>query len=234
MDIDPRLFLPEFQAEASEQLEKLTTGILAIEADPTNRERIQELFRAAHTIKGSARMLGFSQIGELAHRLEDVLHAIRDDRLAITPRLCDLLLEATDALDALVRDAVTGAASSPDPAPLVASLVAALAGGETGRPGGSLDHEGHETSERRERETGGPGDRATLPTPTPLSATGRRGHVAARPIRTPRPSRTRTPRRRLAPLRLCASTRPPGPRTRTPYRPLARSPRQPPSPRRPP
>jgi len=120
-------YLHIFQAEAAEHLKGLNEGLLSLEKDPGNAEVIHSILRSAHTLKGSARMLGLSEIGEIAHRMEDLLKAVEELQLQLTAELTDLLLEGTDAINALVNEKAAGRAglSSQD---LVARLAQALSG----------------------------------------------------------------------------------------------------------
>ncbi|MBI5566476.1 MAG: hybrid sensor histidine kinase/response regulator [Chloroflexi bacterium] len=100
-DLDFSFLIPEFLAEAREHLATLETGLLSLEAAPDNDSRaetINTLFRSAHTIKGSSRMLGYEGVGRVAHALEDVLGELRDKRLAVAAPLIDQLLRAVDQL----------------------------------------------------------------------------------------------------------------------------------------
>jgi chemotaxis protein histidine kinase CheA len=99
MDItdNPEL-LATFTEEARERLDSLAAGLLKLESGPPSRSSISALFRDAHTLKGSARMLGLSGLVELAHVSEDVMSALRDRRLTAGAELVDLLLAAVDGM----------------------------------------------------------------------------------------------------------------------------------------
>ncbi|HEX3908466.1 MAG TPA: ATP-binding protein [Mycobacteriales bacterium] len=94
---DPEL-LATFRAEVEERVASLQAGLLALESHPSPRQVLIGLFRDAHTIKGSARMLGLSAVLQVAHNTEDLLGAIRDGRLLVRRDLIDLLLAACDAI----------------------------------------------------------------------------------------------------------------------------------------
>ena len=90
---DPEL-LATFRAEVEERIASLSAGLLQLETHPSPRQVVVGMFRDAHTVKGSARMLGLSGVLQVAHRCEDLLGAIRDERLAVrritatAPRWC--------------------------------------------------------------------------------------------------------------------------------------------------
>ncbi len=90
--------LATFDEEARERLASLASGLLALESGPRSRSAIAALFRDAHTIKGSARMMGLTSIVELAHVAEDLLAAVRDRRLTPGRELIDLLLASVDGM----------------------------------------------------------------------------------------------------------------------------------------
>ncbi|MGQ9580622.1 MAG: Hpt domain-containing protein, partial [Armatimonadota bacterium] len=97
-----------FLEEAQEQLVKLDEGLLHLEKDPGNIEVIKEVFRAAHTLKGSSATMGFMEISDLTHAMENVLDRLRSGQLAAGSEVVDLLLEATDALRELVAQVSQG------------------------------------------------------------------------------------------------------------------------------
>jgi chemotaxis protein histidine kinase CheA len=94
---DPEL-LATFRAEVEERVASLQAGLLALEAHPSPRQVVVSLFRDAHTVKGSARMLGLSEVLAVAHNAEDLLGALRDGRLPVRRDLVDLLLAACDGI----------------------------------------------------------------------------------------------------------------------------------------
>jgi chemotaxis protein histidine kinase CheA len=94
---DPEL-LATFRAEVEERVASLSTGLLQLEAHPSPRQVIGGLFRDAHTVKGSARMLGLDGVLQVAHRCEDLLGGLRDGRLTVRRDLIDLLLAACDGI----------------------------------------------------------------------------------------------------------------------------------------
>ena len=119
--------LATFDEEARERLASLASGLLALESRPPSRSAIAGLFRDAHTIKGSARMMGLTSIVELAHVAEDLLAAVRDRRLTPGRELIDLLLASVDGMTRSLP-AAADPLSDDDRAVLREALLAALAG----------------------------------------------------------------------------------------------------------
>ena len=97
-----------FLQEADEQLQSLDENFIRLEREPSNEQLIQEIFRIAHTIKGSAAMIGHQRMSELAHAMEDILDKVRKKTLAVTPVLVDILLKSLDMLKALKEELATG------------------------------------------------------------------------------------------------------------------------------
>ncbi|MEI6035845.1 MAG: chemotaxis protein CheW [Verrucomicrobiae bacterium] len=93
-----------FIQEASEHLLNLENDLVALETNPGDTERINRVFRAAHSIKGTAGFFGFTAIVELTHVMESVLSLVRDGKLLITPAITSLLLAATDKLTLMVAN----------------------------------------------------------------------------------------------------------------------------------
>jgi chemotaxis protein histidine kinase CheA/ActR/RegA family two-component response regulator len=94
---DPEL-LATFRAEVEERVASLTAGLLQLETHPSPRQVVAGMFRDAHTVKGSARMMGLSGVLQVAHRCEDLLGAVRDERMPASRELIDLLLAACDGI----------------------------------------------------------------------------------------------------------------------------------------
>lgn len=101
-DLDPEVesyFVPETQ----EYLELLEADLLRLEKDSQDRELINQLFRTAHTLKGSAYTVGIRSIGDLVHYVEDFMGAVRDGRLSVLSGHMDLMLRTIDVIRVLMR-----------------------------------------------------------------------------------------------------------------------------------
>lgn len=97
-------FKQSFREEAFELLNSLEESLLELENDPDNPDEISAVFRAMHTIKGSAAMFGFDEISGFAHSVENVLDEVRDGELPVTPELINLTLRARDHIRASLTD----------------------------------------------------------------------------------------------------------------------------------
>ncbi|RMG05103.1 MAG: hybrid sensor histidine kinase/response regulator [Nitrospirae bacterium] len=97
-----------FLAEAEEHISALEQGFLSLEKDPDQKELIHDLFRSAHTLKGSAALVKLPVISEISHIMEDYLEEIRDGKRAVTKDGIDWLLHSLDAVKTLIADVVDG------------------------------------------------------------------------------------------------------------------------------
>jgi chemotaxis protein histidine kinase CheA len=101
--LDQHKILGYFIEEAKEHLETLERGILELSSVVEDSERINEMFRAAHSVKGGAAMLGYSSIQKIAHRLEDAFKILKENRIAVDQKLESLFLKGYDVLQDLVE-----------------------------------------------------------------------------------------------------------------------------------
>ncbi|WHZ21381.1 MAG: Signal transduction histidine kinase CheA [Nitrospira sp.] len=100
--LDPEV-MSYFSPEAQEYLETLEAHLLRVDRETANPETIHELFRTAHTLKGSAYTVGFQAIGDLTHHIEDFMGAVREGQLHLLPGHTDVLLRAIDIIRSLMR-----------------------------------------------------------------------------------------------------------------------------------
>lgn len=100
--LDPEV-LSYFAPEAQEYLEALEANLLRLDKNVQDGELINQLFRTAHTLKGSAYTVGFQSIGDLVHHIEDFMGAVRDGHLTVQPGQTDLLLRSIDVVRVLMR-----------------------------------------------------------------------------------------------------------------------------------
>jgi chemosensory pili system protein ChpA (sensor histidine kinase/response regulator) len=98
----PGEILEFFQPEAEEHLQIVSDCLLSLEGN-NNPEEINRLFRAIHTVKGSAAQVGLRRLGSIAHRVEDLIGRLRDGELEPSPALVDLCLESVDILRKTLR-----------------------------------------------------------------------------------------------------------------------------------
>ncbi|MCW4035311.1 MAG: chemotaxis protein CheA [Candidatus Bathyarchaeota archaeon] len=97
MSLDMEQYKEEFIDEAREHIETLTQSLLTLEKDPTNTDALNDIFRSAHTLKGSSGMMGYKDLQDLAHAMEDIFDGLRKGG-QVSSDLIDVLLECIDAL----------------------------------------------------------------------------------------------------------------------------------------
>ena len=105
MAIDMRKFLLRFVTEAREHIKLIGRGVTVLEENPDDQEMLANIFRAAHTIKGSSRMLKLIAISQTAHAMESVFGAMRDGTFSLTSEASDLLFQGIDAISVLIDSA---------------------------------------------------------------------------------------------------------------------------------
>jgi two-component system chemotaxis sensor kinase CheA len=136
VEFDRSAFIGKFQEEAGEYLQRLNEGVITLEADPANRELIDQMLRDAHTLKGSSRMVGLIEISDVAHRLEDIMVKVRDGQMAYVPAMSDSFFEALDMIVFLCENAGKPLPADVDVEGLTSRLAAVAVGDGGGRRGG--------------------------------------------------------------------------------------------------
>lgn len=97
--MDVSQYLEIFIDETSEHLQNLNDCIMELEKDPENMDTINEIFRAAHSLKGMAGTMGFKRMQRLTHDMENVFQEVRSDKLKVTSPMIDLLFKCLDAIE---------------------------------------------------------------------------------------------------------------------------------------
>ncbi|MCW5799693.1 MAG: chemotaxis protein CheA, partial [Nitrospira sp.] len=96
--------LNDFLTESNEMLEVLDQRFVTLESDPTNTDLLNEIFRAMHSMKGSAGFLGFNHLVDVAHRGENILNKLRQAEMAVNPAIISVILETIDVIKAIMAD----------------------------------------------------------------------------------------------------------------------------------
>ncbi|MGE0173622.1 MAG: chemotaxis protein CheW [Oligoflexales bacterium] len=104
---DPDM-INDFNTNTDELMQSLDEAILRLEQDASNQEIIEEIFRAAHTIKGAAGMFGFKALERIMHRLENLFDLIRKGKLAANSDIVDLLFQGMDVIKTLLAAVKNG------------------------------------------------------------------------------------------------------------------------------
>ncbi|GGC90207.1 hypothetical protein GCM10007216_21240 [Thalassobacillus devorans] len=101
-------YLDIFIEESNENIQRINDHLLALEKDPFSLNRINEVFRATHTLKGMAAAMDFQHLAKLTHSMESVLDAVRNQAILITPQIIDVLLKAVNDLESILMNIAAG------------------------------------------------------------------------------------------------------------------------------
>ncbi len=97
--MDVSQYLDIFIDETSEHIQSLSDNIMILEKEPENKDVINEIFRAAHSLKGMAGTMGFKKMQHLTHDMENVFSEIRNDNVKVNSKLIDILFKCLDAIE---------------------------------------------------------------------------------------------------------------------------------------
>ena len=97
--MDVNQYLEIFLDETKEHLQNLNTQILELESDPEGEDTVNEIFRAAHSLKGMAGTMGYKRMQNLTHDMENVFSEVRNGNIKVQPKLIDVLFQCLDALE---------------------------------------------------------------------------------------------------------------------------------------
>ena len=101
-------YLEMFIDESKEHLQACSEHLLALEKNPQDLAIVGEIFRSAHTLKGMSATMGFEDLADLTHKMENVLDAIRNEKIKVTPEILDVVFESVDHLEEMVQDIADG------------------------------------------------------------------------------------------------------------------------------
>ncbi|HKY35245.1 MAG TPA: response regulator [Polyangiaceae bacterium] len=111
-----------FLDECAERIDSLSERLLRLEQNADDKELINEIFRDLHTLKGGSAFAGLTKMNRVAHKAEDLIGVLREGRRLVDRAIVDVLLEALDALRAIVARARTSSPIDLDVRPLLARL----------------------------------------------------------------------------------------------------------------
>ncbi|MGQ9536846.1 MAG: chemotaxis protein CheW [Actinomycetota bacterium] len=128
MDMDVSQYKELFINEAQEHLEALNQSMVELEKDPGNPDVLTEIFRSAHTLKGMSATMGFDQLTELTHEMENVLDGLRSGDIEASTEIVDLLFSCLDLLGAIVASIAEEGGRAVDTQPVIKALREAYGG----------------------------------------------------------------------------------------------------------
>lgn len=124
-------YLEMFIEESKENIQNCNEQLLELEKNPEDLHIVNEIFRSAHTLKGMAATMGYEDIANLTHKMENILDAIRNNKLAVTAEVLDVVFDATEDLEEMVFDIAGGGNGKKDVTNVVNRLLALEKGEST-------------------------------------------------------------------------------------------------------
>ncbi|MCD8501530.1 MAG: chemotaxis protein CheA [Bacillaceae bacterium] len=115
-------YLDMFIDESKEHLQAMNDNLLNLENNPQNLTIVNEIFRSAHTLKGMSATMGYEDLANLTHIMENVLDGIRNQKISVNGSILDVVFEAVDALEEMVLDIAGGGNGKKDVSKLVNQL----------------------------------------------------------------------------------------------------------------
>ncbi|WP_102028237.1 chemotaxis protein CheA [Salirhabdus sp. Marseille-P4669] len=112
--MDMNQYLEVFIDESNEHLQNINDNLLQLEKDPANLQIVAEIFRSAHTLKGMSATMGYSDLAELTHKMENVLDEVRNENIKVTTSMLDVVFEAVEHLETIVEDVSQGGSGKKD------------------------------------------------------------------------------------------------------------------------
>jgi len=125
--MDVSQYLEIFIDETREHLESLNNQLLILEKEPDNEETVNEIFRAAHSLKGMAGTMGYKRMQRLTHDMENVFSEVRSGKIKVNANIVDIVFQCLDALEAYLANIVDSQdEGTEDNEPIIARLNAVL------------------------------------------------------------------------------------------------------------
>ncbi|MCR6513600.1 chemotaxis protein CheA [Clostridium sp. LY3-2] len=120
--MDTSQYMTMFLEESMDNLQTLNESLLDLEKDPDDVDKLNQIFRVAHTIKGMAATMGFNDIAELTHKMEDVLSEFREGKVKVTQKVVTILFDCLDTLERMVNSIEEGTDEQIDVKPIIDAL----------------------------------------------------------------------------------------------------------------
>ncbi|WP_277542720.1 chemotaxis protein CheA [Haloarcula laminariae] len=130
-------YLDAFIRESEEAITELNNSLLDLESDPADEAAMDSIFRTAHTLKGNFGAMGFDDAANLAHAMEDLLDAMRQGEMEVTPDVMDLIFAGVDRIEVIVNEIEEAGESTTNSDELVDQLRTVLEEGADAAGGGA-------------------------------------------------------------------------------------------------
>lgn len=123
-------YLEVFLDEGREHIQAINENLLTLESNPNDLTIVNEIFRSAHTLKGMSATMGYEDMANLTHQMENVLDGIRNEKIQFSSELLDIIFEAIDHLENMLESIAEGGDGKEDVSQVVAKLKAIETGKE--------------------------------------------------------------------------------------------------------
>ena len=131
--MDTSQYMSMFLEESLDNLQTLNESLLELEQNPEDIDKVNEIFRVEHTIKGMAATMGFNDLAELTHKMEDVLSEFREGELKVTQDVVTVLFDCLDTLEKMVDLVQEGSDEKVDIEGIMAKLADIKENGNKGK-----------------------------------------------------------------------------------------------------
>lgn len=131
--MDVSQYLEIFIDETKEHLQTLSDQLMILEQEPENMDTINEIFRAAHSLKGMAGTMGFKRMQRLTHDMENVFQEIRSENMKVEPELVDVLFRGLDALEGYLAEILETANEGTEENEEIINTLSTIAARATGK-----------------------------------------------------------------------------------------------------
>jgi len=132
LDPNNEELLKDFFSEAQMQVDQMEQNVLVLENEGANKDAVDEIFRAAHTLKGGSATVEMMELSHFTHLVEDVFDAIRSDQISVNGDVVDALLQAIDVIKAMLDQRMSGSVYGDDTSEIEKKLRALL--GDQAKP----------------------------------------------------------------------------------------------------
>lgn len=134
MDDETQEILNDFLTETTEMIDGLDQKFVELETQPENKDLLNEIFRAMHSMKGSAGFLGFTHLVDITHRAESILNKLRQGEMAVAPEIITVILETVDTVKVIMTEIRSSGTDTKIPVEAMSLKLDDILAGKLGQP----------------------------------------------------------------------------------------------------
>ncbi|NOS78039.1 MAG: chemotaxis protein CheA [Nitrospira sp.] len=134
MDDETQEILNDFLTETTEMIDGLDQKFVELETQPDNKDLLNEIFRAMHSMKGSAGFLGFTHLVDITHRAESILNKLRQGEMAVVPEIITVILETVDTVKVIMAEIRTSGTDVKIPVETMSQKLDDILAGKVSQP----------------------------------------------------------------------------------------------------